>query len=176
MKHLQLLLLAALALPTAVNGDTLYLSCSSDFERKINKGFSLIELVIVVAVLAILSVVAIPAFLGFREKAADTLVKVSMINSLKECQSGKILNKEVATFTPDLGLNSTNGFYEFYQEYDYIPREDGYIPPTTIGNCIGPLGAHRIGVRKVKGNNSGGELWLNLSTGEKIESGGLAWN
>ncbi len=136
----------------------------------------MIELVIVFAVLAILSAVAIPAFLVIKEKAADTLVKVSMINSWKECQLGIGLENEIATFTADLGLNSTNGFYEFYQQYDYIPREDGYIPPTIIGNCIGPLGAHRIGVKKVKGNNSGGELWLNLSTGEKVQSGGLSWD
>ena len=144
--------------------------------NKINNGFSLIELVIVIAVLAILSAVSIPAFLGVKEKAADTLVKVSMINSWKECQIGISSEDQVATFTADLGLNSTNGFYEFYQQYDYIPREDGYIPPTIIGNCIGPLGPHRIGVKKVKGDNSGGELWLNLSTGEKIQSGGLLWD
>ena len=144
--------------------------------NKVNNGFSLIELVIVIAVLVILSAIAISAFLGFREKAADTLVKASMINSLKECKIGTALEEVISTFTPDYGLSSTNGFYEFYQQYDYIPREDGYIPPTTIGNCIGPLGAHRIGVKKVKGNNTGGELWLNLSTGEKIQSGGLSWN
>ena len=146
-----------------------------DLFNKINSGFSLIELVIVIAVLAILSAISIPAFLGIREKAADTLVKVSMINSWKECQVDT-LDKEVATFTADLGLDSTNGFYEFYQQYDYILREDGSIPPTIIGNCIGPLGAHRIGVIKVKGNNVGGELWLNLSTGEKIQNGGLSWD
>ena len=146
------------------------------FFNKTNQGFSLIELVIVIACLAILSAIGIPSFLSFREKAADTLVKVSMINSWKECNLGISLEEIVSTFTPDLGLNSTNGFYEFYQQYDYIPREDGSIPPTTIGNCVGSLGAHRIGVKKVKGNNSGGELWLNLSTGEKIESGGLSWD
>ena len=128
------------------------------------------------AILAILSAVAIPAVLEIREKAADTLVKVSMINSQKQRRIGISLEEVVSTFTPDFGLNSTNGFYEFYQQYDYIPREDGYIPPTTIGNCVGPLGAHRIGVKKIKGNNSGGELWLNLSTGEKIENGGLSWD
>ena len=64
----------------------------------------------------------------------------------------------------DLQITLNQTFYEFYQEFDYIPWEDGYIPPTTIGNCVGPLGAHRIGVKKVKGNNSGGELWLNLNT------------
>ena len=159
-----------------LNAEFLYLKIITNNDQKFNKGFSLIELVIVITVLAILSAVAMPAFLGIREKSADTLVKVSMINSLKECQLGITLDKEVATFTPDLGLDSTNGFYQFYQQYDYVVREDGYIPPTTIGNCIGPLGPHRIGVRKVKGNNSGGELWLNLSTGEKIESGGLSWN
>ena len=143
---------------------------------KENQGFTLIELVIVIAVLAILSAIAISAFFGFREKAADTLVKVSIINALKECKIGIALEEVISTFTPDYGLNSTNGFYEFYQQYDYLPREDGYIPPTTIGNCIGPLGAHRIGVKKVKGNNAGGELWLNLSTGEKIQSGGLSWD
>ena len=159
-----------------VNTEFLYSICSTNNDQKSNKGFSLIELVIVLAVLAILSAVAIPSFLGIREKAADTLVKVSMINSLKECRIGISLEEIVSTFTPDYGLNITNGFYEFYQQYDYIPREDGYIPPTTIGNCIGPLGAHRIGVKKVKGNNSGGELWINLRTGEKIQNGGLSWN
>jgi prepilin-type N-terminal cleavage/methylation domain-containing protein len=147
-----------------------------NYYKKINKGFSLIELVIVIAVLTILSAVAIPAFMGLREKAADTLVKVSMLNSWKECQVGISFENEIATFTADLGLNATNGFYEFYQQYDYIQRDDGYIPPTIIGNCIGPLGPHRIGVRKIKGSNSGGELWLNLSTGEKIQSGGLSWD
>ena len=163
-------------LTKTINTQFLHLRGITNNDQKFIKGFSLVELVIGMAVLAILSAFSIPVFWGIREKAADTLVKVSMLNSLKECQIGISSKEEVATFTPDLGLNSTNGFYQFYQQYDYVVREDGYIPPTTIGNCIGPLGAHRIGVRKVKGNNSGGELWLNLSTGEKIESGGLSWN
>ena len=162
-------------LSTMINNEFLYLGCNNN-DQKISKGFSLVELVIVIAILTIFSALAIPSFLGTREKAADTLVKVSMLNSLKECKLGIVLEEEVATFTADLGLNSTNGFYQFYQQYDYIPREDGYIPPTIIGNCIGPLGAHRIGVKKIKGINAGGELWLNLSTGEKIESGGLSWD
>mgnify|MGYP001388992994 CR=1 FL=1 len=52
-----------------------------DLFNKINSGFSLIELVIVIAVIPILLEVAIPAFLGIKEKTADALVKVSMINS-----------------------------------------------------------------------------------------------
>ena len=72
-----------------------------------------------------------------------------------------------------MNLHNTNGYYQFYQQYDYIPRKDGYIPPTKIGNCIGPLGPHRIGVHKINGSNVGGKLWLNLSTAEKKEEGVL---
>ena len=81
-------------LSTTINNEFLYLGCNNNNDQKISKGFSLVELVIVIAVLAILSAVAIPAFLGIREKAADTLVKVSMINSMKECQIGIGLEEE----------------------------------------------------------------------------------
>ena len=141
-----------------------------------NNGFSLIELVVVISVLSILSSIALSLFSIFKEKAADTLVKVSMVNSFKECKTSLFLEEEIPTFTLDLGLHSTNGYYQFYQEYDYKIRDDGTIPSTILGNCIGPLGSHRIGVKKVKGRNINGELWINLDTGEKIEKGGLSWN
>ena len=145
--------------------------------RKVNNnGFSLIELVVVISVLSVLSSIALSLFNTFKEKAADRLVKVSMINSFKECKTSLFLDEVVPTFTLDLGLNSTNGFYQFYQKYDYKIRNDGTIPSTILGNCIGPLGPHRIGVKKLRGSNIDGELWINLDTGEKIEKGGLSWN
>ena len=139
------------------------------------QGFSLIELVIVVAIMSILLGVGIPFYNRIQERAADVLVRTSMQNSFKECKTKIISGQLVPTFTLDIGLASTNGYYQFYQQYDYVPRDDGFIPPTILGNCIGPLGPHRIGVEKVKGQNTGGELWLNLDTGEKLESGGLSW-
>ena len=139
-------------------------------------GFSLVELVVVISILSVLSSIALSMFRTFNEKAADTLVKISMINSYKECKTSLFLQKEVPTFTLDLGLNSTNGYYLFYQKYDYIIRDDGTIPSTILGNCIGPLGPHMIGVKKLKGSNINGELWINLDTGEKLEKGGLIWN
>ena len=141
-----------------------------------NNGFSLIELVVVISVLSILSSIALSLFNIFKEKAADTLVKVSLVNSFKECKTSLFLKEEIPTFTLDLGLHSTNGYYQFYQEYDYKIRDDGTIPSTILGNCMGPLGPHRIGVKKVKGSKINGELSINLDSGEKLEKGGLSWN
>ena len=143
---------------------------------KKNKGFSLIELIIVIGILGILSLIAIPSFITVIEKAADRVVRTSLLQSFKECQIDIINNKEIPTFQLDMGTVRTNGYYKFYQQYDYIPRNDGRIPPTTLGNCIGPLGPHRLGVRKIKGKNKNGELWINLSTGEMTTKGNLKWD
>jgi len=128
------------------------------FNNSGSEGFSLIELVAVVAVLSIISAVGLSAFTGLKEMAADSLVRVSLQNTFKECKLQIIQGKDTPVFTIMIDLARTNGYYIFYQEYDYIPREDGFIPPTTIGNCIGPLGPHRIGVKKVKGQNINGKL------------------
>ena len=141
-----------------------------------NYGYSLIELLVVISVVSLLSSIALTMFNIFKERAADTLVKASMINSFKECKTSLFLEEEIPTFTLDLGLHSTNGYYQFYQEYDYKIRDNGTIPSTILGNCIGPLGPHRIGVKKVKGSKINGELSINLDSGEKLEKGGLSWN
>ncbi len=139
-------------------------------------GFSLIELLLVISVLSILSSIMLIMLNLFREKVADQLVKTSLINSFKECKTMIIQSEKKPRFTLDLGLHSTNGFYQFYQQYDYIKSDDGYIPPTNLGDCIGPLGPHILGVKKEKGRNANGELWINLDTGQKIERNGLTWN
>ena len=139
-------------------------------------GFSLLELIVCISVLSILSSISLAVVNKFKEKAADTLVKASLINSFKECKTSIFLDQEVSTFTLDLGLHTTNGYYEFYQQYNYEPVDDGTIPPTILGNCIGPLAPHRIGVIKRKGRNINGELWIDLNTGQKFKKGGLKWN
>ena len=136
----------------------------------------MVEAVVVIAVIAVMTSISLPLFFGIQEASADKLVRYSMIKAYKECKIGIIKGVISPTFTIMIGLHNTNGYYKFYQQYDYIPRKDGYIPPTTIGNCIGPLGAHRIGVRKIKGQGIGGELWLNLDTAEKKEKGDISWN
>ena len=141
-----------------------------------NKGFSTIELTIVVGVLGILSLIAVPSFLTVIEKTADRVVRTSLLQSFKECQIDIISGKEIPTFELDMGTVRRNGYYKFYQQYKYIPRKDGSIPPTILGNCIGPLGPHKLGVRKIKGKNKNGEIWINLETGERTEKGKLKWD
>ena len=143
---------------------------------KKNNGYSVIELLITFGIISIISIIAFPSFINVIEKSADRAVRISLIKSFKECKIDIISGVKIPTFQLDMGIVRRNGFYRFYQQYDYVRREDGFIPPTTLGNCIGPLGPHRLGVRKIKGKNKNGEIWINLSTGEKTEKGNLKWN
>ena len=84
------------------------------------EGFSLIELVVVVAVLAVLAGIGLPFYNRIQERAADTLVRVSMRNSFMECKTQIAAGELVPAFTLDLGLASTNGFYQFYQQKRFL--------------------------------------------------------
>lgn len=144
--------------------------------KSFDLGFTLVEVVIVVFILSILASLALPRFEDFKEKMAYVLVKNSMVTAYKECRSSTINGSETPKYTIMLGLHRQNGYYSFFQRYEYIPRKDGTIPATKIGNCFGPLGAHKLGVTKTNGKDIGGKLWINLNTGQRFNSGGLEWS
>tara|TARA_Y100001980_G_C14422576_1_gene213171 strand:- start:79 stop:594 length:516 start_codon:yes stop_codon:yes gene_type:complete len=75
-----------------------------------NKGFSLVELVVVIAVLSVLSAVAIPAFIGVRNNAKVSAVKSSLINILKECMTAESNLLRSPTFN-DIGAWDTNNSF-----------------------------------------------------------------
>ena len=75
-----------------------------------NRGFSLIELVIVIAVLAILSAVAIPSFIGVRNSAKVSAVKKSLVNILKECIIAESNLLRSPTFNDIGAWDTTNSF------------------------------------------------------------------
>ena len=76
------------------------------------KGFSLIELVVVVAVLSVLSAIAIPAFNCFRRRAISTAAQVSIQQIKTECESN--FQDGINTFLPRT-LNS----YSIYPGDNY---------------------------------------------------------
>ena len=75
-----------------------------------NKGFSLVELVVVIAVLAILSAVAIPAFNGVRNNAKVSAAKKSLVNILKECLAAESNLLRPPVFNDIASSNTGNSY------------------------------------------------------------------
>jgi type IV pilus assembly protein PilA len=73
---------------------------SSPTERREDKGFTLIELMVVVLIIAILLAIAIPTFLGAQNKAKDRSAQSSARNALT---NAKTIYADASTYVPASG-------------------------------------------------------------------------
>ena len=135
------------------------------------KGFSLIELVVVVAVLAILSAIAVPAYLGMQEQAADAAAGTNLKNAYKECayQSARGIAAD------GQAISATNpATFDFPQDDQFF----AYTQNGIVGNCTRVVNNATTAnvVTATKGQGSGqGTLTINLLDGTRGTGGGAQW-
>lgn len=133
-------------------------------KTKNNKGFSLIELVIVVGIISILALVAIPQIVGYRRDSANSLAKqalmeIHMIQARYYQDYGKFCcpsscDKDITTASPLLAYQK--GIAEYLEKKVHIKVccfkltnncQDGYTiktynerSGTKMYTLVGPLG------------------------------------
>ena len=124
-------------------------------KSKNNKGFSLVELVVVIAVLAILTAVAIPSFVGIMEWAETVIAMYNLNNAYKQCYT-------------NLSLDQTNGNTITYTIPNNTSRFQ-YPDSGDDGVCLSPESGNILtAARTAYGQRvSTFNLNINVVTGER---------
>ena len=98
------------------------------------KGFSLIELVVVVAVLAVLSAIAIPSFFGIIKSAKIANAKTNLIYIIQECIVYSTLNGVTQPTFSDINLGKTTNTYGDSYGIVFAGDDDGFTYDTSISS------------------------------------------
>ena len=140
-----------------------------------NKGFSLIELVIVIAVLSILGAITIPYFDSLRKKAMIEAVKENITTIAKQCLIENLLDRpgEYGLNYRALGWNNTNtsfsdngGINLGSTGYPYYFTSLGFANPISLdSNCISITARSRYFNNTSIGELPHFQIFFNLGTG-----------
>ena len=123
---------------------------------KKNKGFSLVELVVVIAVLAILGAIAIPSFTGIMEWAETVIAMYNLNNAYKECYMNLSLSDEINKNSITYTIPSNTSRFQYPDSGD-----DGVCLSPESGNIL--TAARTAYGQEVSTFN----LNINVVTGEK---------
>jgi type IV pilus assembly protein PilA len=114
------------------------------FRRKEGqKGFTLIELMIVIAIIGILAAIAIPQFVSYRQKGYNTKAKGELKNYYTACQA-YIADVSQAT---DCALATVSPWF--------TPSGNVTIVPTGFPTCSGTTAVHSSGTSTYTISTSG---------------------
>jgi len=98
------------------------------------KGFTLIELMIVIAIIGILAAIAIPQFAAYRVKSYNTKAQAELKSYYTACQAYVADNPTAA----DCSLATLAGL----SEGGFVPSDDVTITPAGATACTGTTSVH----------------------------------
>ncbi|OOF60195.1 prepilin peptidase-dependent pilin [Rodentibacter myodis] len=130
------------------------------FQRKLKKGFTLIELMIVIAIIAILATIAIPSYQNYTKKAA--------MSELLQAASPFKSDVELCIYGTGNAANCSSGSNGVATD---ITTPKGYVKSiTTNAGVITVVGNGTLdGVQytlTATGDNAGGINWTTACTGD----------
>jgi type IV pilus assembly protein PilA len=102
---------------------------------KNNKGFTLIELMIVVAIIGILAAIAIPNFMNYQCKAKQTEAK-TILGNIRVAQEAYLAEYDTYTDdTGDLGVSVKGGKIRYDIDFDGTPDGSTFTARATANEA-----------------------------------------